>query len=361
MRFNSEIEKEVVSFCESAEKKFVLKCAVVRNKYRIPFNLNDAPFSLIMLPFSGDSEKDFEFKSKALLDEYNKSLFLRKWHCYLSSIYDSRPWFTLFLESKERFPLKHMAAGGDLISPVIYGEENIAKLKKEAELFFGQGIIEFWEREAEIQHAKKLEKIEAAHHWEIAYHKERKRLLNRLEIYELKKAVLFVADKCLKEKASLVVALDGSGRPFGKALEWYGICCPVCYLDPRHMREIDFDKKSDDSWVLEALKREFPEIQVALSKDPRSVLFIDDQTGYGVTVRSLEWLSGFFSENHESSLNYVAMTQYMKNNTPSWLRKRDIQGLEPAPKESMRAIEKPTPKSKRFYKKLKRIVSTWKL
>lgn len=361
MELNPEIKNEVAEFVSDMEKQFDLNCLMVCNKYRIPFTLNQAPFSLIMLPLSGDSEDIFKKKVEAAAAKYHNSLSSsRNWHCYLTSLYRTDPWFSFFADSKERFPLKDMAAGADLISPVIYGEKHMARLQKEAEEFFGKGTIKFWKKEVVRRQKEKNKKLVAMCRKEAAYCKERRKLLNKYELEELKDFVLFICKKCQEEKMSLVVALDGSGRPIGKALEWYGVGCPVIYLDPRHIRFLDLKNQNNITWVLEVLEKEFPQVYAALVENPEKVFFIDDQTGYGSTGEKLGLLVNLFSKNGESQLKYAVMTPYMGNNTPSWLRRREIQGLEIAPERSLRAIDKPTSQSRRFYNRLKKIVSNWK-
>lgn len=362
MKLNPEIRKEVIKFASDIEKQFSVNCLVVINKYRIPFAGIKVTLSLTILPSESDSKDAFKGKAKEYFEEYQRGATFnsRAWHCYVAHLYDVRPWFARFADKKERFPLMDMAAGADLISPVVYGEECMARLRKEAEDFFGEGIIEFWKKEADCRQKEKNKKLNALRREEFAYYKERLKLLNKHELIELKEVVSHIYGKCEKEKITLIVALDGSGRPIGRALEWRGIPCSVAYMDPRHLRRVDFRRSDETVWVLEAMKKEFPEVCVALSRDSRSVLFVDDQTGYGHTGKALDSLVKLFSEKDDSSLNYVAMTPYMGNNTPSWLRKRDIQGLEIAPEKSLRAIEAPTQQSQEFYDRLKKIVHSWK-
>jgi len=362
MKLSSETRKEIAEAVGSMEKRFGINCLVVRNKYRISFVPKEIPFSLIMLPQNGDSEEAFKIKVEAAAAEHHNSLpSLRKWHYHLSCLYDSRPWFSRFADQKERFPLKDMAVGSDFISPVAYGRKQMARLRKEAEDFFGEGIIEFWKKEAIRQLREKRKKFKDLFRQEVAYGKERKKLLNKYELAEMKEFVLHLSKKCQEEKTSFVVALDGSGRPIGKALEWYGVCCPVICLDPHHIRFLDFKDPDNVSWVLGALKKEFPQIYTALSENPRSVFFIDDQTGYGSTGEKLRLLVRLFSKNGNgnSLLRYAVMTSYRGDNTPSWLRRREIQGLQIAPEKSLRAIEAPTPQSDKFYGRLKKIVAGW--
>ena len=362
MKLSPEIKSEVIEFAKDIEKRFDVNCIAVRNKYRIPFSLDEVPFSLIMLPLSGDNEETFKVKVEAAATEYHNSLFksLRKWHCYLVCLYNTNPWFFRFINKKEKFPLQDMAAGSDLISPVIYGNMHMKQLHKEAEDFFGRGIIEFWKKDIKRQLIERNERFRISLRQEIEYCKERRKLLNKYEVEELKDLVLYIHDKCEKEKISLVVALDGSGRPIGKALEWYKIACPITYMDPHYLRVVDFKESDEVKWILKILQKELPEIYAALSENPRNVLFVDDQTGYGNTGESLTSLVKLFTKNDESSLNYVVMTPFRGNNAPSWLRKREIQGLKMAPEKSLRAIEMPTLQSQEFYGRLKKIVSSWK-
>lgn len=362
MKLDSEIKKEVSELASETEKRFGVKCIVVNNKYRIPFAGMRFTFSLILIPLHGEDEENFNSKAEKFSNEYHMNMLMtcRTWHCYISFLYDTRPWFSRFSDKKEEFPLKSMAAGADLISPVIYGSEQMSKLRKEAVDFFGEGIIKSWKEEVRRGKKERDRKHKTLCRQENAYRKERVRLLNKYELHELKEVVLFISEKCKKESIYFVVALDGSGRPIGKALEWHGISCPVVYLDPRHMRGVDFENSDNRAWVLKAMEEEFPEVCQVLSVDPQRVLFVDDQTGYGGTRLALVSLVEIFSKSNAASLlNYMAMTPYMGTNTPSWLRKRAIQGIEIAPAESLRANDAPTAQSRRFYNRLKRVVLSW--
>lgn len=359
MAISLKIRESVIAFAKNIEEEFGVRCLVVSNKYRIPFVPNQEPLSITLLPANGDSKEVFESNANAAFMHYQQTQILRNdWHGYFAFLDNIEPWFSRFASRKGNFPLADMAAGADLISPAIYGKEYLSDLQEKAENFFGKGIIEFWKKEAAIQRKEKDKRFNTLRREDIAYRKERGRLLNKYELEELREFVQFIVEKCDKEAISFVVALDGSGRPIGKALEWLGINCPVVYLDPNYLRSVNFSKAIEVELVKKSLKRDFPEIHEALSKNPLSVFFVDDQTGYGNTGKALESLVKLFSGS-DGSLLYATMTPYMGNNTPSWLRKRDIQGIELAPEKSFRAIDVPTAKSRKFYNKLKRIVLAW--
>ena len=360
-RIEPETKREIVDFCRKLEKQFNLYCVMVRNKHRVRFSCGEAPFSLIMLPRRGDDEQAFKNKVEEAAKEHQKSLmFSRKWHCYLSCLYDPHPWFSRFADKKERFPLMDMAAGSDFISPVVYGKSQMAKLRKQAKEFFGENIISFWRKEALCQSKEKHKKLMILLRQEAAYCKERKKLLNKYEVEELKGFVLAVCERVKGDGLSFIVALDGSGRPVGRALEWYGVPCPVVCLDPHYLSSLEPRNGGKMKLAVKILEKEFPDVYAALSQKPESVLFVDDQVGYGNTAESLKRLVGFFSENGDSSFQYAAMTAFAGNNTPSWLRRREIQGLQLAGAGSLRAIEAPTPQSRRFYNRLRKIVNSWR-
>lgn len=359
MGLNAEQRREIKEFAGDLEKKFNVGCAVVNNRWA-PFRHNGAALCLFLFPCGSEDEEEFNLQTEMAFEYYRESPFSRTWNCTFSSLYDALPWFTRFVQRKGEFPLKDMAAGAGLISSVIFGKERMLDLRKKAEEFFGEGIIEFWKVEADRRLKERNKKIREMSRKEIIYRRERKKLLNRHELEELKRFVFFIFQKYGKEEISLIVALDGSGHPIGKALEWFGIGCPVAYLDPHYIKTAYSRNSEGIKLVIGILRKEFPEIFAALSKNPREVLFVDDQTGYGNTCKSISRLVGCFSGNSESSLNFAAMTPYLGNNTPSWLRRRDVQGLKIAPEGSLCAVEISTPQSRWFYGRLKKEVLGWK-
>lgn len=358
MDIDQEIRQEIVDYAQSVEKEFGVRCLVVGNEYRIPIG-NDK-LSMLLLPSDGESREAFESKGMAAFSKHQKSMFDRIWSCYFGFIYNVNPWFSRFMGKREKFPLADMAMGSDLISEVIYGQDSMDMLQKKAEDFFGKGTIEFWKKEAARQREEKNKRLKEIQDEESAYLEERRKLLNKHELRELRTFVEALVKDPKSRAITFVVALDGSGRPIGKALEWYGLTQTVVYFDPRHLRKVDFRNPKETAWIRPALQKEFPELLKALSSHPQEVLFIDDQTGYGNTAKALSALIKFLSGKSKRSFNYATMTDYQVGNTPSWLRRREIQGLKPAPEKSFRAEDFPTRKSKQFYSKIRKEVLGWK-
>lgn len=197
------------------------------------------------------------------------------------------------------------------------------------------------------------------------YCRERRKLLNRHECAELRGFVEWCANEVACGPTRLLVALDGSGRPLGKACEWFGVAAPVVYMDPHplkwRLRGAEVPDKAILAEAAEILRRELPTVHEAWRTAPESVLVIDDQTGYGMTTRSLAALVGYISGM--DTFRIATMSNYEEVNTPSWLRKRHIQGLEMAAEGGLLTFlsrEKKTEKSERFYALLRSMVLRWR-
>lgn len=364
---NQNLKDQIGEVVAKFETKYGVRCAVVRNIYNpITFGQGILSLVLIVVPPKGvgDADPDYKKICQSLFNEWNETdsrLEKRKWRCKVFlGLSDWSIWFKRYKDKPGRFPLSDMADGAILISEVVYGQEIMDEARKQAMDFFGNQIISFWETEANRQIKERAERMEKMQREHNEYVSERIKLLNKYELEELREMLLHLAEVCPKKGIRLIVAFDGSGRPIGKAIRWFfNGTVTIIHMDPHQLKKLDFTNKREVHAAVEIFQREFPSLYALLRKSPESVLFVDDQTGYGVTYESLKKFVKIISGGNALA-KLATMSQWSGNNAPSWLRNREIQGIELAPEGSFTAVDKPTVQSEEFYNALHAHVLRWK-
>jgi adenine/guanine phosphoribosyltransferase-like PRPP-binding protein len=350
------------------ETKFNVRCAAIYSPYRIGFGVNIVSLSLLVFPLEGesDSHPNFGWRVKECWQEMHNQLLHKSggWFCHVAQgLVDFRPWFSRFTDQPDRFPLADAAAGSDLISPVIYGEAIIANARAQAEDFFGRGIIDHWANVVVPRElARRADRFEKRQREFIRYCRERRTLLNHHELEELKALLEKLKEHVAEGTVSCVVALDGSGRPLGKAIKWFfGSSFPVMHLSPHGLRKVNFDDRLMVEVATNALKTELPALHALWSSDPTKVVFVDDQIGYGHTAEALSKFTRHLS-GQETKLRMLVLSAFEGSNAPSWLRKRQVQGIAIKRHSTVTFLveEKATKQSIRFYQRLRQHVLAWK-
>ncbi len=360
-----ELCSEVRAFVVEIEATEHVKCLVVHNPYALGVGA-EYNLQLILLPQrNGCVAENFEVKAKDLSGRIRDKRLLSdgKWGLSVSyldwSYLDG--WFGRFKDEPLRMPMQNFASGCLFISPVIYGDVCAEDLRSRARSYFGANILSEWV-EAMVRHVKKREEKERAYvERQNCLLRERKRVLNRIEIGELRAFVSAVGHHVKNSGIECIVALDGSGRPIGKVLEVYlENRLPVFYVDPHPLKKLLKLSSHGVGRAIDVLQSELPELYTRLVRNADRVLFIDDQTGYGHTAESLRELVEAIS-GKEGLFQYAAMTQYQGNNTPSWLRNRPLQGIQLVEHAlTFMSLEVSTPQSRRFYARLRRLAQDWR-
>lgn len=354
------IVKEVQAAAAAIEAGSQVRCVVVYNPYRIGFGGGILTLSLILCPLKGEID-DNQFKERAICffeADRREAFRTEKQWAWLHTIgmLDLRSWFERFRDHPEKFIFQSAAAGADLISPVLYGEELVANWRDQAEAFFGPQISDIWH--AEIP--RRLALCIATKERLIEYHRERRKILNRHELAEMKNFLLRMRELLVQRHPRHIIALDGSGRPLGRALQWFlGGSLNVTYLSPHSLRKLNLNSVVELKEAANALRKELPRLYDSLSSRPSDILFVDDQTGYGHTQEALGKFIKFLSG--EDTVYLETMSTFAGTNTPTWLRRRDLQGIRLCTDRfSFLSIEALTEKSRRFYRDLQRCVMKWK-
>lgn len=366
-KVSPELKAEIASYLKAAEERFGFRCVAVYNKFRSVTMGRKPNISILITPRDGSTDKDLRGKARQLNQSISEDTPGLNFHAsvgYLTED-DLGNWFARHKDRPGDFPIKDMQAGSDLIGLVIYGEETMARWRQKAKIFFGrEDILEFW-RKSILTWRRNLNKRERSFHLAHAeYLKERRELLNQYEVYEMYLVMQRLKEITERGEADMLVAIDGSGRPLGKTAEKYlERKIPIVYLSPHGLRKLDLDKKDQADLAARTLKEEFPELYAKISSDPSKIIFLEDQTGDGHTYEKLSGLIQLISGKPKSSARIVCMSQWNTDNAPSWLRKREIQGIriaETAKDEiTFRAIESPTPQSALFYERLSDMIDGW--
>jgi hypothetical protein len=351
------------------ERKYSVQCMLVYNKY---FSLHfgrDPALSLYIYPTEGMKEGSQEFSEAvdAIHDEINEKsmvggvMCLRHIQAFIIGSSDYTRWFERFRDDPGRLPLADMAHGADLIGEVLYGRKFMDEIHRQAKAFFGNYIIYFWYQDTPRRYREKQKKIEAQQEKYRSYVKERKKVFNAYELDELKGLLIYLEKRCIS-KYACVVALDGSGRPIGRAISWwFNGSLRVYYIDPHHLKEVDFDESHQVKKAIDIFALEFPELFERLQKRPASVLFVDDQSGYGNTGLALMRFIRSFTYYPRVKLHLICMSSYMVDNVPSWLRNRPLQGIRLVNKRfTFKSLNYSTDLSRDFYAKLYKHVMEWK-
>jgi hypothetical protein len=333
------------------EKEYDLRCTVIFNPLRLEIGGTFLTLSLVVYPPEnvGSDDPSFQARLKRCFEEQNSLPLLVKrrwaWHFTIGST-DPIKWFERFRDKPDRFPTADGAIGADLIMPVIWGETLVSQMRAKAEDFFGRGIFELWQEKITPRMEQR------------AYSAEREKLLNEYELEELKSFLFGIEKLCLEKPFKCIVALDGSGRPVGKALRWFlDDSVRIFHLSPHWLRSVDFNDSEVMKKAERILRAEFPRLYSIWRSNPSSILFVDDQIARGVTreclIKFTKHLSG------EETIRFYAMSMYNGPNTVSWWHKRDVQGIQTRDTFSFLARKTRTKKSAEFYRKLKGCVLEW--
>ena len=369
--FANSMIAEVSGLMAEAERRFDLRIIALHNPLRaVSWGKGVTTVMVWTYPRAGEDSDDADFRRRCescrmFLDAAPREAEPRWKPMFMIGLSDWSKWFSRFADCPMDFLLKDGGVGADLIGEVIYGHETMEWIHAAAREFFYAGIVDEWRIEAPRRHAARIAKWYAEDLAYAQYCRERRMLLNRHERAELREFVEWCANEVATGPTRLLVALDGSGRPLGKACEWFGIPVHIAYMDPHQLKWRLRGMEVPDAAVLaeaaETLYRELPAVHEAWRTAPESVLVIDDQTGYGPTAKSLAALVRHISGR--DAFRLAVMSDYAVVNTPSWLRKRHIQGLEMAVEDgpfTFVSREKPTEKSERFYTLLRSMVFRWR-
>lgn len=365
--FSSSVIAEVSALMAEAERRFDLRIVALHNPLRaVSWGKGVTTVMVWTCPRAGEDADDADFRKRCescrgFLDAARREAEPRWKPMSVIGLSDWSKWFNRFADCPMDFPLKDAGIGADLIGEIIYGQETMEWIHAAAREFFYAGIVEEWRIEAPRRHAERIAKWRAEDLRYAQYCRERRMLLNRHECAEVRGLVEWCANEVATGPTRLLVALDGSGRPLGKACEWFGVAAPVVYMDPHplkwRLRGSEVPDKAVLAEAAEVLRRELSAVYEAWRTAPESVLVIDDQTGYGMTTKCLAALVGHISGR--DAFRIATMSNYEEVNIPSWLRKRHIQGLEMVSEDgpfTFLSRNKPTEKSERFYALLRSMV-----
>ncbi len=336
------------------EAEFGVRCLVVENPLGV-ITKRDAPiYTLFLCPKPGDREAAFDARACACGDRANDAFVWEEvWDFdVVMGMSDWTQWFRRFQGRPDEFPLKDAALGANLIGRVVYGQDLMDQLHYQARVFFQEpGIIEIWRREAPLRREAKLKELQALD-------REYNRLLNRFDREHICRFLPRVAQRCAKQGITHLVAVERSGRPLGRALEWYlPNCPPVFYADFHSLKRCH---GPDDLAALAAvLATELPELYRALRDHPQTVCFLEDMVGYGNTGSAIRLLVDYISGQAATCCLVCLAAE-----PPSWWRARHKHvigvSLRGDGDPSFLTLPNPSPASDRFYRRLQRLVEQCK-
>lgn len=365
---SAHILAEVQNAAQSLEKLCGFPAVVVHNPYCLPIGTTRYTFNLLVCVSNASREK--ERACAQCIQEYDLGELLteRTWGWLPSLVREEElnSWFAHFQNDPDSFPLSNAAAGACLISPVLWGDDLMASLRRRAQDYFGGDILPRWVQAAHLKNQERQARIRAIEEKCAREKTERIKLLNKPELDELRDCLTRFLAAQPQNPYDIVVGLDGSGRPIAKAIGWVADDrVKVMFLDPHHLKALH-RKAQFGLWLHDILAKEMPELYYQLRQDPDKVLFVDDQTGYGGTASSLRRLVQSIS-GREDRFHILHMSPYMGSNLPSWHRRRDLQGIETVEawdsciQFTFLSLEKPTTVSETFYDQLKQHVLSWRL
>ena len=353
--FSDTVLKHILEETKRVEKAIGCHVIVFHNPFLSRIRGSGTTVSLMV--YLGSASQN-DFNPQGLLDAISDLFYEnpKYWDWDLSHLSEDglENWFKRFSDNPEDLPFESMFNGSLFISPVLWGYEIMNHLREQAKDFFGPDIIYRWVKLSKSKWLARMERLGPA----TQQARQRAKLLNPLELAELRALVVHVKRECNAGIYTHLVALDGSGRPIGKVLEWlFGKTIKIFYMDPH---SINANRNYNAIQWRQAVLRfseELPELYYAIREKPDKILFFDDQIANRFTVEAINHLVMLISGGKAS--HFMTISKY-DGNPLSWNRRQDLQGIKLID-NSFVAQDAPTPQSDEFYKELLEHVNSWGL